>query len=223
MWRQEDGMNLESAASDSSARIKRAEVQAPSIVRREAARAQLPTRFGVFTIVSFEDGNGRPVSDIALVHGEIGKEPTPTRLHSECLTGDTFGSYRCDCGDQLEVSLKRLAGASNGVLLYLRQEGRGIGIGPKVAAYALQDRGLDTVQANRHLGFDDDLRTYDGAGAMLEALGISSILLYTNNPAKLAGLLSCGIRATRVPIVIDARAENQVYLATKRKKMGHLL
>ncbi|WP_233595812.1 MULTISPECIES: GTP cyclohydrolase II [Corallococcus] len=189
------------------------------------ARAQLPTRAGTFTAVSFRHASGAQIEDIALIRGQLdGPAPVPTRLHSECLTGDALGSLRCDCRDQLEQSLEALAGVDNGVLLYLRQEGRGIGIANKLQAYQAQDRGLDTVQANLHLGFDDDLRTYDIAAGMLAALRIQRVSLYTNNPRKIAGLEAHGIEVDRrVALLGPTRPENVRYLETKRVKSGHLL
>jgi GTP cyclohydrolase II len=187
-------------------------------------RARLPTRHGEFAVVSFAHPDGTRVNDVALVRGDVtGQEQVPTRLHSECVTGDVFGSIRCDCRDQLELALERLGTAPVGLVLYLRQEGRGIGIADKVRAYALQDAGLDTVDANLHLGFDDDLRTYEGAAAMLAALQVHSIVLYTNNPRKLEGLRTHGVEiAGREPIVPAPRPENARYLTTKRDRSGHL-
>lgn len=189
------------------------------------ARARIPTAAGEFTVVSFREPGGRKLDDVALVKGEIrGAVRFPTRVHSECLTGDVFGSYRCDCGEQLALALRRFADAERGVLLYMRQEGRGIGIAEKIRAYELQEDGLDTVEANEHLGFDGDLRRYDHAAAMLHALGVASIELHTNNPAKVAGLRELGIVVEeRVPIVASARDQNRGYLKTKRSKMGHLI
>jgi GTP cyclohydrolase II len=146
------------------------------------------------------------------------------RLHSECLTGDVFGSLKCDCGPQLKEALRIIGDSGGGVLLYLRQEGRGIGLANKIRAYALQDRGLDTVDANRRLGFADDERDYGHAAAMLRALGIERIRLLTNNPAKVAGLEAAGIAvAERVAHQMPANPHNADYLATKRKRSGHLL
>lgn len=189
------------------------------------ARAKLPTKHGEFEIVAFETEDGHRLDDIAVVKGNV-KEAVeiPVRVHSECLTGDVLGSVRCDCGEQLEEALKRIAHAEHGIILYMRQEGRGIGIANKVRAYALQDGGLDTVDANRHLGFDDDLRRYDVAAAMLSSLEVGSIELHTNNPNKVEGLREAGIEVTvRVPLQIAAREENRHYLATKRQRSGHLL
>jgi GTP cyclohydrolase II len=146
------------------------------------------------------------------------------RLHSECLTGDVFGSLKCDCGPQLRVALQIIGANGGGVLLYLRQEGRGIGLANKIRAYALQDRGLDTVDANRRLGFADDERDYGVAAAMLRALGISEVRLLTNNPAKVAGLEAAGIKvAERVAHQMPANPHNADYLTAKRKRSGHLL
>jgi GTP cyclohydrolase II len=191
---------------------------------RQLARGRLPTPHGEFVIVSFEGPNG-PLDDVALVQGTIDERRiTPVRLHSECVTGDAFGSLRCDCGEQLSEALDRLANAECGVLLYMRQEGRGIGIANKVRAYALQDGGLDTVDANLHLGFDDDMRSYDVAAAMLRALGTERIELHTNNPGKVEGLRQAGIAVvSRASLEVPSRAENRFYLRTKRNRSGHLL
>jgi GTP cyclohydrolase II len=157
------------------------------------ASAELPTRAGEFRVVAFRRGD-RLLDDVALVRGEpAGIPAVPTRVHSECLTGDTFGSLRCDCRDQLQLGLDALASFSVSLLVYLRQEGRGIGLANKVAAYALQDQGLDTFEANRHLGFDDDPRDYTIAADILGALGVQSIVLLTNNPRKVFGLRQHGI------------------------------
>ena len=161
---------------------------------------------------------------VALVIGAFGGGPPLVRLHSECLTGDVFGSLKCDCGPQLKEALRIIGAAGGGVLLYLRQEGRGIGLANKIRAYALQDRGLDTVDANRRLGFADDERDYAHAAAMLKALGADEVRLLTNNPAKVAGLESAGIKvAERVPHHMPVNPHNADYLATKRRKSGHLL
>jgi GTP cyclohydrolase II len=160
---------------------------------------------------------------VALVIGAFGGTPPLTRLHSECLTGDVFGSLKCDCGPQLKEALKFIGDAGGGVLLYLRQEGRGIGLANKLRAYALQDRGLDTVDANRRLGFADDERDYAHAAAMLRALGIDRVRLLSNNPAKVEGLQAAGIDVVqRVAHQMPANPHNADYLATKRKKSGHL-
>jgi GTP cyclohydrolase II len=187
------------------------------------ARARLPLDGLPDTqIVAFrasDDGQ----EHVALVIGAFGGEPALVRLHSECLTGDVFGSLKCDCGPQLKEALKIIGANGGGVLLYLRQEGRGIGLANKLRAYALQDRGLDTVEANRRLGFADDERDYAHAAAILRALGIESVRLLTNNPAKVAGLEAAGIAVVeRVPHHMPANPHNADYLATKRKKSGHL-
>jgi GTP cyclohydrolase II len=188
------------------------------------ARAKLPLEDLPSTqIVAFrasDDGQ----EHVALVIGAFGGKPPLVRLHSECLTGDVFGSLKCDCGPQLKEALRIIGAAGGGVLLYLRQEGRGIGLINKVRAYSLQDRGLDTVDANRRLGFADDERDYGHAAAMLRALGIDQVRLLTNNPDKVAGLEAVGIKvAERVAHQMPANPHNADYLATKRKRSGHLL
>jgi GTP cyclohydrolase II len=187
------------------------------------ARANLPidglpsTQMVVFRAA--DDGQ----EHVALVVGAFGGQPPLARLHSECLTGDVFGSLKCDCGPQLHAALRLIAEAGGGILLYLRQEGRGIGIANKVRAYALQDRGLDTVEANRRLGFEDDERDYGHAAAMLRALGAERIRLLTNNPTKVAGLESAGINVVeRIAHHMPVNPHNADYLATKREKSGHL-
>jgi GTP cyclohydrolase II len=187
------------------------------------ARAQLPLDdLPPSQMVAFRD----PASGeehVALVVGAFGGEPPLIRLHSECLTGDVFGSLKCDCGPQLKEALNILGTAGGGVLLYLRQEGRGIGLANKLRAYALQDRGLDTVDANRRLGFADDERNYGMAAAMLRALGIDKVRLLTNNPNKLAGLEAEGINVVeRVAHHMPTNPHNADYLATKKKRSGHL-
>jgi GTP cyclohydrolase II len=187
------------------------------------ASAKLPTRFGYYTVVAFaNDRDGK--EHIALVHGDVrGAEDVPVRLHSECLTGDVLGSLRCDCRDQIEYSLRYLAGQERGVLLYLRQEGRGIGLINKIRAYALQDSGLDTVEANQALGFHDDERDYAIAAGMLKALGVKSIKLLSNNPRKFENLRENGVEITeRIPLVRPANRFNQHYLETKARKSGHM-
>jgi GTP cyclohydrolase II len=160
---------------------------------------------------------------VALLVGAPGGLPPLVRLHSECLTGDVFGSLKCDCGPQLRAALDLIAAAGGGILLYLRQEGRGIGLANKLRAYALQDRGLDTVEANRRLGFADDARDYGMAAAMLRALGIESVRLLTNNPAKMRGLEEAGITVIeRVGHHMPANPHNADYLEVKRRKSGHL-
>jgi GTP cyclohydrolase II len=189
------------------------------------ARAGLPSRFGDFAIVAFVDERGRRLDDVAIVRGDVdGRAEVPCRIHSECLTGDVFGSLRCDCRDQLELALQRFAKDDVAVILYMRQEGRGIGIANKVRAYELQEQGLDTVEANLHLGFDSDLRDYGAAAAMLRALGVRSVDLHTNNQEKIAGLQLHGMPVVhRVSIQSAPGEHNARYLATKRDKCGHLL
>ena len=188
------------------------------------ARARLPLEdLPPAQIVSFRDG-ATGEEHVALVVGAFGGDPPLVRLHSECLTGDVFGSLKCDCGPQLTEALQVIGAAGGGILVYLRQEGRGIGLGNKLRAYELQDRGLDTVEANRRLGFADDERRYGLAGAMLRALGVDRVRLLTNNPAKVAGLQAEGIAVTeRVAHHLPANPHNAAYLATKRAKSGHLL
>jgi len=202
-------------------------VRAPKVLRGVAvfARAHLPSRHGEFEIVSFIDEAGRTLDDVAIVRGALdGAAEVTTRIHSECLTGDVFGSFRCDCRDQLELAMARIAGGETGIILYLRQEGRGIGIAQKVRAYQLQEVGLDTVEANFHLGFDDDLRDYSVAAAMLHALGVRSVVLHTNNLRKIEGLRAGGVEVHhREAIIAPSREQNAGYLATKRDKSGHLL
>jgi GTP cyclohydrolase II len=188
------------------------------------AVAHLPTRFGDFELLVFRN-NLDDKEHLALVHGPLrDSAQVITRLHSECLTGDVLGSLRCDCRDQLEMGLGALRQAPAGILLYMRQEGRGIGLGNKVRAYALQEQGLDTVEANHHLGFDDDVRDYRIAAMILRMLGPASIQLATNNPRKLFALKAHGIDvAGRLPLVVRENVHNAHYLATKARKAGHML
>jgi GTP cyclohydrolase II len=190
-------------------------------VRVEAV-ADLPSRFGRFRIVAFWN-NRDGKEHIALVHGDVmGGEDVPTRLHSECLTGDALGSLRCDCRDQLEVALRRLSSFSRGILLYMRQEGRGIGLINKIRAYSLQDQGMDTVEANLALGFRDDERDYAVAAHMLASLNVASIRLMTNNPNKMRELERLGIRISgRIPHVMPPNDHNRFYLMTKATRSGH--
>jgi GTP cyclohydrolase II len=186
--------------------------------------ASLPTRFGDFRAVAFSaDASGK--EHLALVRGEVTcGVRVPIRMHSECLTGDVLGSLRCDCRDQLLRSLEALGQMPTGVLLYLRQEGRGIGLTNKIRAYALQDQGFDTVDANRLLGFEDDQRDYRVAADMIRALGIRSVQLMTNNPRKIQGLRDHGIRvSTRRPMLAPVNEHNHRYLLTKQQRSGHLL
>ena len=192
---------------------------------RVVATAQLPTRFGDYQVVGFENRLDAK-EHAAFVHGDraLNGEAVPVRLHSECLTGDAIGSLRCDCRDQLEASLRALARMPYGILLYLRQEGRGIGLTNKIRAYELQDHGLDTVEANIALGFRDDERDYSIAAHMLRSLGVRSVRLMTNNPRKIDGLRALGVDvADRIPLVIPANAYDRAYLETKAHKSGHLI
>lgn len=189
-----------------------------------AAIADLPTRFGHFQAVAF--WNNRDGKDhVAILHGNpVGREHVPTRLHSECLTGDALGSLRCDCRDQLEVALRAIASHECGIVLYLRQEGRGIGLLNKLRAYGLQDRGLDTVEANLALGFRDDEREYSIAAHMLHSLRVKSVQLLTNNPRKLEELTQHGVVVSgRLPHLIPPNEFNRFYLETKRDRSGHML
>jgi len=184
--------------------------------------AELPSRFGTFRIVAFWN-NRDGKEHIAMVHGDVvGASEVPTRLHSECLTGDALGSLRCDCRDQLEEALKRLGAMERGLLLYLRQEGRGIGLINKIRAYALQDRGLDTGEANLALGFREDERDYAIAAHMIHSLGVGSVRLMTNNPEKIDRLRQLGVEvAGRIPHIMPPNPHNRFYLETKATRFGH--
>ena len=188
------------------------------------AEASLPTTHGVFRVAVFHNDLDDK-EHLAIFRGEVdGGTDVPVRVHSECLTGEVLGSLKCDCREQLHAALEYLATQKVGALLYMRQEGRGIGLGNKIRAYALQEQGLDTVEANHHLGFDDDLRTYDVAAGMLARLGIRSIRLMTNNPRKIDGLKELGVTVNgRIPVVVPPNAVNRDYLATKARKSGHLI
>jgi 3,4-dihydroxy 2-butanone 4-phosphate synthase/GTP cyclohydrolase II len=189
------------------------------------AEARIPTEFGDFTAVGFE-ANTDGTEHVALVRGSVSAaDRVLVRVHSECLTGDVFGSLRCDCGPQLSAAMELVADEGTGVVLYSRgHEGRGIGLMRKLQAYALQDQGRDTVEANEELGFAADSRDYEVAAAILEALGVQSIRLLSNNPAKRAGLESRGVRVVElVPLSIVPTDHNRGYLTTKMTKLGHLL
>jgi 3,4-dihydroxy 2-butanone 4-phosphate synthase/GTP cyclohydrolase II len=197
--------------------------QHETLVRR-GATTHLPTPFGTFAVTAYENPL-YPNPDLALTMGTVDDdEPVLVRVHSECLTGDVFGSGRCDCGEQLERALALIAAEERGILLYLRQEGRGIGLHNKLRAYQLQDQGLDTVEANERLGFPADLRTYGLGAQILRDLGARRLRLLTNNPRKVVGLVGHGLEIVdRAPLVIAPGADNRRYLEVKRQKLGHLL
>jgi 3,4-dihydroxy 2-butanone 4-phosphate synthase/GTP cyclohydrolase II len=185
---------------------------------------RLPTEYGEFTAVAFREIlTGK--HHVALVHGDVeGAEDVLVRVHSECLTGDVFHSLRCDCGEQLDLALRRIAEEEHGVLLYMAQEGRGIGLLAKLKAYELQENGLDTVEANLELGFPPDAREYGIGNQILSDLGLTTIRILTNNPRKIAGIDGFGLDVVeQVPIEISPQPENERYLATKRDKLGHRL
>ncbi len=193
---------------------------------RKVAEADFPTRWGHFRILGFEGHFGedrRTESAVALVMGDLHSAPPLVRIHSQCLTGDVFGSLRCDCRAQLEMALSLIAQAGSGVLVYEQQEGRGIGLMAKLQAYELQDKGMDTVQANEHLGFKADHREFQLPAEILKLLGLRAVRLLSNNPQKVAALESAGIRvAERVPCEVEPTAASERYLNTKKEKMGHL-
>ena len=193
---------------------------------RRAVTSRLPTKNGEFLLHAYleelEDEKARV--HLALVRGAVDSEPAPLlRIHSECLTGDLLASTRCDCGEQLAQALVAIGDPPSGLLIYLRQEGRGIGLLNKLRAYNLQDDGLDTVEANVHLGFEPDERDYSAAVDMLEDLGVPAIRLLTNNPNKLAAFERSHVRVVeRIPLIVSETAENAGYLETKRRRLGHL-
>lgn len=212
-------MKIRRSRKDASGR---AAACAPSV--RLVSVAELPTRFGQFRAIAFtpdDDGD----EHLAIVRGDVrDARRVPVRVHSECLTGDVLGSLRCDCQEQLQASLESLGQLPRGVLLYMRQEGRGIGLTNKIRAYALQDRGHDTVEANHLLGFGDDERDYRVAADMLQALGVRSVELMTNNPRKLHGLREAGVSVVaRRPLVTTPTRFNAPYLLAKQQRSGHWL
>jgi GTP cyclohydrolase II len=198
---------------------------------RKLAEADFPTRWGHFRIMGFEGhfSNGgssdrRKEEAVAIVIGDIHAKPPLVRIHSQCLTGDVFGSLRCDCRQQLEMALSLIAQAGAGVLVYEQQEGRGIGLMAKLQAYELQDKGMDTVQANEHLGFKADHREFQLPAEILKALGLNAVRLLSNNPQKVAALEAAGVNVTeRVPCEVEPHAASEKYLKTKKQKLGHLL
>jgi len=190
---------------------------------KKQAEALIPTEWGNFNLMAYADTNEEQMPHLAIVHEDFDpSHPTLLRIHSECLTGDILGSKRCDCGDQLAMALK-LASEQGGAVIYLRQEGRGIGLINKLKAYQLQDQGINTADANTHLGFDVDARQYDIAIDIMKDLDIQSIRLLTNNPLKIKALEDSQITILeRIPIIIKPKEENKFYLQTKQQVMGHL-
>ena len=191
---------------------------------RRTAETVLPTRYGSFRAYGYVNSINS-AEHVALVMGDTGgDDPVLCRVHSECLTGDVFGSMRCDCGEQLDEAMRRISAAGRGVLLYMKQEGRGIGLVNKLRAYGLQDKGMDTVEANLALGFKADAREYESAADMLWDLGVKKVILMTNNPLKMSGLSAHGLEiAAREPIEPGRNARNEFYMYTKYRKMGHML
>lgn len=195
------------------------------IILKRQAEASIPTDWGQFRMIAYARHKEDPLPHLAMIHADfdLKQQPILTRIHSECMTGDVFHSKRCDCGEQLNFAMKKAA-EEGGIVIYLRQEGRGIGLINKLKAYQLQDKGLNTAEANLHLGFDADARNYNDAITILNDLGISKIHLLTNNPLKMDAFAESGIDVvSRQPIIIEPKAENEFYLDTKRDLMGHLL
>jgi GTP cyclohydrolase II len=197
-----------------------------SSTAKQLASADFPTRWGHFRIYGFRlepTRNGKPEEAVALVMGDIRSSPPLVRIHSQCLTGDVFGSLRCDCRQQLELALSMIAGEGAGILIYEQQEGRGIGLMPKLQAYELQDAGLDTVEANERLGFRADHREFALPAEMLKSLGVTQVRLLSNNPDKVSALEQAGIKVVeRVPCEVPPSTHSEGYLQTKRDKLGHL-
>jgi len=195
---------------------------------RQLASADFPTRWGIFRIYGFvgefgENDNTRKEEAVALVMGDVTSTPPLVRIHSQCLTGDVFGSLRCDCREQLEMALSMIAGQGAGILLYEQQEGRGIGLMAKLQAYELQDAGLDTVEANERLGFKADHREFALPAQMLKALGVHEVRLLSNNPDKVSALERAGVKVIeRVPCEVAPSPHAEDYLKTKKEKLGHL-
>jgi len=191
---------------------------------KRQAEAIVPMEYGVFKIIAYAEDDRDPTPHLAVIHEHFDKsQPATLRIHSECITGDIFHSHRCDCGEQLSAALS-LAAENGGLVIYLRQEGRGIGIINKLKAYNLQDEGMDTAQANTHLGFEADARIYNDAIYILKDLGISQVNLLTNNPEKVKAFDGSGIQViSRLPIIVPPRSENLKYYETKRDFFGHSL
>ncbi|MEM1415557.1 MAG: GTP cyclohydrolase II [Myxococcota bacterium] len=197
------------------------QIEVPAVERYSQCR--LPTEYGLFEVAAFRE-EGNPNEHLAISMGEVrGAEEVLVRAHSECLTGEVLHSLKCDCREQLDLALRRVAEAGRGVVLYLRQEGRGIGLGNKIRAYEMQQKGFDTVDANHAIGFADDLRRYHMARAMLEDLGVASVVLMTNNPTKVDALRKEGVTVVRrTAHLVQPHALNRGYLETKRARMGHM-
>ncbi|HLT93576.1 MAG TPA: GTP cyclohydrolase II [Membranihabitans sp.] len=191
---------------------------------KKLSEAGIPTEYGNFQVIAFGESDEDYTPHLALVSDKADlSKPVLVRIHSECITGDTFGSRRCECGEQLASSLRRL-GKEGGILIYLRQEGRGIGLVNKLRAYQLQDEGLDTVEANVHLGFDPDERHYDVAVDILEILNVHEIILMTNNPEKVEAIRDSSVKLVgREPLIVPTRDSNEAYMKTKENYFGHLL
>lgn len=216
VFAEEHGLNIVSIAQVIAYRQQR-----ERLVER-VAESMLPTRYGTFRLLAYRS-SADPDEHVALVMGDIaGDDPALVRVHSECLTGDAFGSLRCDCGEQMDLALRRIAAEGRGVFLYMRQEGRGIGLHNKIKAYALQDQGLDTVQANEALGFPADPRQYGVGAQILVDLGLRKVRLLTNNPKKRVGIEGYGLEVVaQVPIIAPVTEFNRRYIETKREKFGH--